>query len=221
MSAWTKYSPIFESDAYDPEILSQSAWRGHRKFAYDLVRNLQPQTIVELGTHYGASFFSMCQAVKDGKLDSKCYAVDTWTGDQHTGAYTNSAYKAVKKVTESAFPEAAVMLQMTFDQALNEFADESINLLHIDGFHTYEAVKHDYETWLPKLAPNGVVLFHDIEARYVGFGVYRYWDELIVQHPAVKFEHSHGLGILLPKGIDERLLSLLAGWNVNKISYFS
>ncbi|MNC62469.1 hypothetical protein D3C75_1124950 [compost metagenome] len=110
---------------------------------------------------------------------------------------------------------------MTFDEALNDFADESIDLLHIDGFHTYEAVRHDYETWLPKLAPNGVILFHDIEARYVGFGVYRFWDELILQHPAVKFEHYHGLGVLLPKGIDKRLLSLLAGWNVNKISYIS
>ncbi|WP_342479224.1 class I SAM-dependent methyltransferase [Paenibacillus sp. FSL H7-0350] len=67
----------------------------------------------------------------------------------------------------------ASLLRMTFDEAVGTFEDNSIDLLHIDGLHTYEAIKHDYECWLPKLADNSVVLFHDITVRMDDFGVYQ------------------------------------------------
>jgi len=218
MTLWERFNPIFESETPNTP---KSAWLGHRRFAYDLVRNLQPKTIVELGTHYGASFFSMCQAVKDGGIDSKCYAVDTWTGDPHSGGFSNAVYEEVRTITTGMYPEISVLLRKTFDEALEEFADGSIHLLHIDGYHTYEAVKHDYETWLPKLADNGVILLHDIMVRHSQFGVYRLWEELMRQHPAVQFEHWHGLGVVMPKGVDQRLVPLLANWGQHKGTYIS
>ena len=218
MTLWEKFNPSFESETSNTP---KSAWLGHRKFAYDLVRNLQPEVIVELGTHYGASFFSMCQAVKDGGINGKCYAVDTWTGDPHSGGFGNTVYEEVEMLASRIYPGISVLLQKTFDEALVEFADKSINLLHIDGYHTYEAVKHDFETWLPKLADNGVILLHDIMVRHSNFGVYRLWEELVKRYPAAQFEHYHGLGVVMPKGVDKRLISLLTHWEQNKGSYIS
>lgn len=77
-----------------------------------------------------------------------------------------------------SYPNIGNLIRSTFDEALDQFQDETINLLHIDGYHTYEAVSHDYRTWLPKVAKNGIVLFHDIEVKSGDFGVYKFWDEV-------------------------------------------
>ena len=42
--------------------------------------------------------------------------------------------------------------------------DKQIDILHIDGLHTYEAVKLDFDTWSKFTNENSIILFHDVEA---------------------------------------------------------
>ncbi|RED52831.1 class I SAM-dependent methyltransferase [Cohnella lupini] len=205
---WSFYDPVFAYDRGNPTLKTFSAWTGHRRFAYDLTRNLKPRTVVELGTAFGVSYFSFCQATVDSAANTRCYAVDTWLGDPHGGYYSEAIFEAVSAIARIHYPNVATLVRCFFDEALHYFPDESIDVLHIDGYHTYEAVKHDFDTWIPKLARNGVVLFHDIAERSRDFGVYRVWEGLAC-YPRIEFAHSHGLGVLFPKGCPPSMNALI------------
>ena len=177
-------------------ILSSSAWNEHTPFGMFLVDFLRPKMLVELGTHTGVSYCAFCQAVKKLGTGTKCYAIDTWTGDQQAGFYGPEVLAELTAYHDPLYGGFSRLLQMPFDEGVKHFSDGSIDLLHIDGRHSYKKVKHDFETWLPKLSDCGVVLFHDINERKEGFGVWKFWGELKSQYPGLEFSHGHGLGVL-------------------------
>ena len=179
-----------------PRPLEFSAWHGHIAFAHWIVSVSTPGLIVELGTHNGSSYFAFCNAVSRLRLSCLCRAVDTWEGDAHSGHYGEDVYESVRYCNEQHYSLFSKLLRMTFDQALEEVCDQTVDLLHIDGLHTYEAVKHDFEIWLPKLSDRGVVLFHDINVRAQDFGVWKLWGDLCKIYPNFAFKHSAGLGVL-------------------------
>lgn len=189
--------PLNSSMCMEPARLTQSAWLGHIPFAGWLVEEMEPRLLVELGTHHGASYLAFCQAVKENRLSSACFAVDTWQGDEHAGNYGDDVFLALSEYHQEHYAGFSQLLRMTFDEAATCFEDGSVDLLHIDGLHTYEAVKHDFETWLPKMSKNGVVIFHDTMVRERNFGVWRLWAEISARYPSFEFHHGHGLGVLL------------------------
>jgi len=174
--------------------LTPSAWAGHIPFLFVLTTLERPRCYVELGSHFGASFFAFCQAAVRNGLDCNPVAIDSWTGDEHAGQYDENVFEQFKFILRK-YDGFASYLRMYFNDAAKHFAEKSIDLLHIDGLHTYEAVREDYETWLPKMSDRGVILFHDINVHERDFGVWKLWDELRDRHPVMEFRHSHGLGI--------------------------
>jgi len=192
-------SPAFLPRRYKPRNVGE--WTGHLTFASDLILSLQPQLIVELGTHWGEAYFTFCQTVQEHGLSSLCYAVDHWLGDEHAGHYGEEVFDEVRDYNDRYYRQFSYLLRKSFDDALSQFSDDSIGLLHIDGLHTYEAVAHDFRAWLPKVQPGGIILLHDICPRHQDFGVWRLWEEVRAEfHDTFEFHHSWGLGVVRRPG---------------------
>jgi O-antigen biosynthesis protein len=192
-----KLNPLEHPVCLDfPLLLETTAWAGHIPFAMFAVSAAQPKIIVELGAYRGVSYCAFCQAVKTLRFSTKCYAVDTWEGDAHAGELEQHVYTNLENYQQPLYGDFSRLVKATFDEALNNFGESSIDLLHIDGFHTYEAVKHDFETWLPKMSTTGIIIFHDTNVRERDFGVWKFWAEIREKYPSFEFLHSHGLGVL-------------------------
>jgi GT2 family glycosyltransferase/glycosyltransferase involved in cell wall biosynthesis len=174
----------------------ESAWYGHVPFAGWIVQACAPRLMVELGTHTGVSYAALCDAVRRNGLPTRCFAVDTWQGDEHAGRYDEAVFAEFSTFHDRHFADFSTLMRMTFDAASTQMPAGSIDLLHIDGLHAYEAVRHDFETWKPLLSDRAVVMFHDTCVRERGFGVWRVWQELRAQYPGFEFLHGHGLGVL-------------------------
>jgi hypothetical protein len=192
------FNPLeFRMTLHWPRMLSgTSFWTSHIPFAFAAMEMIRPAVLVELGTMGGDSYCGFCQAVVELELPTRCTAIDTWKGDLHTGHYPEEVFRIVSGYHDPRYGTFSRLLRSEFDRAVVEFPDGSIDLLHFDGCHTYEGVKHDFETWLPKLSRSAVVLFHDTKNGGEGFGVGRFWEELSPGYPNFEFHHGYGLGVL-------------------------
>jgi hypothetical protein len=189
----------------------QSAWLGHAPFLKFLIREQKPSVFVELGVHNGFSYFVGCQSIRECALNTKSFAVDHWEGDNQAGFFDESVYQGVIHLNKK-YSDFSTLLKMSFAEALKYFKNQTIDLLHIDGFHSYEAIKKDFETWIPKVSPNGIILLHDIHVRRKTFGVYKFWQEIKAQFKTIEFVGSHGLGVVflgeIPDGKLRQLVTL-------------
>ena len=200
-------SHTFEPKRFKPGNIGN--WSGHLSFAHDLIVSIKPSLFVELGTHLGESYFGCCQAIAENNVSCLAYAIDTWQGEAHAGFYDEEVYDEVLSYNQANFSNFSYLIRSLFDTALPSFAAESIDLLHIDGLHTFEAASHDFYSWLPKLKPGGIVLLHDIVARHQDFGVWQLWDSLKSQGNTFEFHHSWGLGVFQKPGADNLNSELL------------
>ena len=207
-----KFNPLEHPACLEtPTWLEETAWSGHLPFAMFMISALRPRIFVELGVDRGTSYCTFCQTVKTLDTGTRCFGVDTWQGDEHAGRRDSDVLVKLRKHHDPLYSEFSRLIRSTFDEALGEFAEHSVDLLHIDGFHTYEAVEKDFKTWLPKMSDRGIVLFHDTAVRDRGFGVWKLFQEASAGRPHFEFMHSHGLGVLaIGNDIPDALRDLFA-----------
>ncbi|TWH25488.1 Lipopolysaccharide biosynthesis protein [Aminobacter sp. J15] len=176
-------------------LVEPDSWAGHIPFAFWIAANFRPRRYVELGVHTGNSFCAVAQAVKHYGLPTDCFGIDHWFGDEQAGLYGEDVYADIKAWHDPRYGHFSRLLRMSFEDGRGAVDDGTVDLLHIDGLHTYEAVRTDFETWRSKVSDRGIVLFHDTNVFRADFGVWQYWKEIQAQFPTFEFFHSNGLGV--------------------------
>lgn len=194
-----------------------SAWMEHIPFAFFLTKTLKPNLFVELGTQWGNSYFSFCQAITLLGFKTRAYGIDVWPS--FNGLTGQSIFHYALGVNDKHFGHFSNLLKMPFDEAGTYFGNNSIDLLHIDGLHDYASVKHDFELWLPKMSESGVILFHDTMVRTQGFGVWKLMEEIKVRYPFFEFLHGNGLAVVCTgKSIPSDFLNFIEEANRNSFT---
>jgi predicted O-methyltransferase YrrM len=184
------FDSIWQTVDYVPGWLHE----GSAAVMYAYMRDQPPGTIVEIGSYLGRSTVFFGLALKDVNPHGRVVAIDPHTGDRQQ----LEGLAAERLATYDLFRQhcAAVGVELLVDPRVELSVDVAagwsapVDLLYVDGWHSYDAVTADGRAWLPHLSPGGVVVFDD----YVAYdevrravddlaeaGLYRLWGSIFGQ----------------------------------------
>lgn len=121
-----------------------------------------PVLLVEIGCYSGESTITFAAAFPDTKIIS----IDPWlpnfdTNDPVRQSQTDMSMAEKLFDARTLHFKNVVKFKDTHQKAVKSFGCNTIDLLYLDGAHSYAATKEAILTWLPKVRPNGFVAGHD------------------------------------------------------------
>ena len=128
----------------------------------------------EIGCSNGATYGTILSKCKD----MEWHGVDPWVvcpeydkRPNGKGRWNHDAnYESVKKIAGKHGDRAFIHRMKSVDAA-KEVEDRSIDIVFIDALHTYEGVKDDLESWVPKVKIGGIISGHDYKGMKIHEGV--------------------------------------------------
>lgn len=141
---------------------------GDQRAIYELIRFLKPRSVLEFGTHVGASTAHIALALRqlmdeDPSTPRELVTVDIIDVNDPTVRHWEkfNSPKSPKAILEAV--GAAQVVTFKVEPGL-EFARKNtrkFDFVFLDGNHAAQAVYQEIPAALKMLAPNGVILLHD------------------------------------------------------------
>ena len=169
----------------------------------EFLLNEKPHNIMEIGSKYGGTFHifsSMATGIKIS-LDLPGGIHGGWALNEHP--YLGNIVEQRNQYFEDNFDDVyMIMADSHTESALNTvehyLVNEELDFLMIDGDHTYEGVKQDYEMYKHLVKDGGWIGFHDVNDtehhRKMNVYVGKLWEEL--EGEKIEFnENTHWAGI--------------------------
>lgn len=166
----------------------------------DDVRRLAPATVLELGTSMGGTLYLWTRLATS---NATLVSVDL-PGGKFGGGYSTLRTPLYQRFARDQQQLHLLRANSHDADSLNRvkaiFRQTPVDLLFIDGDHTYEGVKQDWEMYHHLVRPGGMVVFHDIAMNYDDTQVKRFWDELkpTVRHREYAYHPRgfYGIGVV-------------------------
>jgi predicted O-methyltransferase YrrM len=206
---WDGYRRVldeFTPSTIPHKIYLNQIWPEWKQFVEFLVRERSPKRILEIGTGRAGSTYFLTNVGGEGSL---LVTVDTEPiAKEFVDLYRRyPKQRVINLIGNSRDP-------ITVERVAGILKEEPLDLLYIDGDHSYDGVKMDFELYQRFCDPQTVICFHDIipdhgvtkgiqTDNYSG-EVYRLWDELKTKKKYKEFvdsadQNGFGIGVILPE----------------------
>jgi predicted O-methyltransferase YrrM len=199
------------------EFARQFRWKGGRLRAVqapeeivwllDMVRELAPRRVLEIGTASGGTLFLWARvAAPDAHLVSADLCPLGLLGRYSAFAVLCRGFARARQRIELVFGRSSHEAG-TRDAVARLFGGEPVDFLFIDADHSYQGVSRDFELYSTLVRPGGLVAFHDVAPRVsAGTGVPQFWNEFKSTHATAEKvaseEPSYGIGVWRVPGGD-------------------
>ena len=166
----------------------------------EFMKGAKLETVVEIGTARGGVFYALCQIASN---DALLVSIDKPGGEFSGGAETDieALEQFAKDGQTLSFIRGDSHKQKSLSELKERLGKRKIDLLFIDGDHTYEGVKKDFEMYAPLVS--GIIAFHDIchHTTAPTCKVEKFWNEIKKSYNHFEFiDHEDktwgGIGVL-------------------------
>jgi predicted O-methyltransferase YrrM len=170
------------------------------------IRALEPRSVCEIGTSAGGTLYLLTRV---SRPDALVISVDLVIPPNTAAARRRMARPGQRLVSIRGDSQA----QTTRDRVAELLAGEPLDVLFIDGDHSYEGVRRDFELYSPLVREGGIIALHDINEDFatrhgvqtssISGDVPRYWRELKATHRTEELiadpdQDGYGIGIVYP-----------------------
>jgi predicted O-methyltransferase YrrM len=171
------------------------------RWLFELVRAERPRVVLEIGLHFGGTFFLWSRAAAP---DAHLLAIDTKPVGP-LGMW--SSFSLVRRGFAVGSQRVTLMMgrdshsEATRQRIATLLDGRVVDFLFIHGDHSCEGVWQDFKMYSAFVAPGGLVAFADISQNPAERtkGVAQFWREFTVQHETdervVNEEPGFGIGI--------------------------
>jgi predicted O-methyltransferase YrrM len=173
--------------------------------ALDVVKEVEPRTVLEVGTAFGGTLFGWAQVAHP---DARLVSVDLPGGiggggympehESHFRNFCGAGQQLSCVLGASQLPDTIERVRAALDGA-------AVDMMLIDGDHSYEGVSRDFANYRSLAREGGLILFHDIQPpppkTEQPMGVWRFWREIREDYRHLEIVHdptqfSAGIGVL-------------------------